>query len=288
MTLGSLHLFITPRQLHFLYKFHEIFLADDPPREDPTSQSAMHRNEAIRRYNQDGSRASVVSEDTLHSDGRRSAQRRLGMMGGGLRSSQGWSSDQYSESPSHQPSPHHYSHSARQSHMTDSIYSTSSMTSSMCSSASQSTHAASRSRRRGIIDADPNADVSHMNIRVACLAVILLHEDILVESVLDYPLASESVDRLRLLASTFFDTIAPLHIGLGQDDMKKADKLMLQSCSQSHLRLLVAPIIVEGEEQRNTIGDLLRLTVSMAHVDFREVLQNGLTTPLLEFPVHMV
>lgn len=158
----------------------------------------------------------------------------------------------------------------------------------MCSSASQSTHAASRSRRRGIIDADPNADISHMNVRIACLAVVLLHEDILIESVLDYPLASESVDRLRLMASTFFDTVATLHVGLGQNDMKTADRLMLRACAQSHLRLLVAPIIVEGEEQRNTIGNLLRLTVSMAHVDFREVLQNGLTTPLLEFPVHIV
>lgn len=167
--------------------------------------------------------------------------------------------------------------------MTDSIYSTSSMTSSMCTSATQSTHAASRSRRRGIIDADPNADISQMNVRMACLAVVLLHEDILIESVLDYPLASESVDRLRLMASTYFDTIATLHIGLGKDDTKIAHQLMRRSCAQSHLRLLVAPIIVEGEEQRNASGNLLRMTVSMAHVDLREVLQNGLTTPLLEF-----
>lgn len=127
-----------------------------------------------------------------------------------------------------------------------------------------------------------------MNVRIACFAAVLLHEDVLIESVLDYPLATESVERLRLMATSYFDTIAPLHIGLGQDDMRNAEKLMIQSCTQSHLRLLVAPIIMEGEEQRNTIGNLLRMTVSMAHVDFREVLQNGLQTPLLEFPVHIV
>lgn len=97
MTLGSLHLFLTPRQLHFLFKFHEVFLADDPPAAaDQSPLSAIHRNDAIRRYNLDGSRASSVSGDTLHSAARRSSsQRGLGSMSGGLGANYGWSSDQY-------------------------------------------------------------------------------------------------------------------------------------------------------------------------------------------------
>lgn len=54
--------------------------------------------------------------------------------------------------------------------------SNSSMTSSVCSSASQSTQTTNRARRRGIIDADPNADILRLNIRVACCAIVLLQE----------------------------------------------------------------------------------------------------------------
>lgn len=47
-------------------------------------------------------------------------------------------------------------------------------------------------------------------------------------------------------------------------------------------RLILAPIIIEGEEQRNAIGNLLRLSVSVPRADFKEVLSD-VTVPLLEF-----
>lgn len=47
-------------------------------------------------------------------------------------------------------------------------------------------------------------------------------------------------------------------------------------------RLILAPIIVEGEEQRNAIGTLLRLSVSIPRADFKEVLSD-VTVPLMEF-----
>lgn len=47
-------------------------------------------------------------------------------------------------------------------------------------------------------------------------------------------------------------------------------------------RLLLTPIIIDGEEQRNASGNLLRLTVSIARADFREVLSDE-SVPLIEF-----
>lgn len=44
----------------------------------------------------------------------------------------------------------------------------------------------------------------------------------------------------------------------------------------------MAPIIVEGEEQRNASGNLLRLSVSIARGDFREILKET-SVPLIEF-----
>lgn len=47
-------------------------------------------------------------------------------------------------------------------------------------------------------------------------------------------------------------------------------------------RLLLTPIIIDGEEQRNASGNLLRLTVSIARADCREVLSDE-SVPLIEF-----
>lgn len=47
-------------------------------------------------------------------------------------------------------------------------------------------------------------------------------------------------------------------------------------------RLVAAPIIIEGEEQRNNSGILLRLTLSIPRAEFREILKDA-SIPLLEF-----
>lgn len=47
-------------------------------------------------------------------------------------------------------------------------------------------------------------------------------------------------------------------------------------------RLILAPIIIEGEEQRNAIGNLLCSSVSIPRADLKEVLSD-VTVPLLEF-----
>lgn len=51
---------------------------------------------------------------------------------------------------------------------------------------------------------------------------------------------------------------------------------------QSHNRIIVAPIIIEGEEQRNNSGILLRLSISIPRAEIREVLKD-VSVPLLEF-----
>lgn len=47
-------------------------------------------------------------------------------------------------------------------------------------------------------------------------------------------------------------------------------------------RLIAAPIIIEGEEQRSNSGILLRLSMSIPRADFREILKDA-SIPLLEF-----
>lgn len=161
----------------------------------------------------------------------------------------------------------------------------SSMTSSMCSSVSQSTHNTSQARKRGIIDTDPNADISHLNIRVSCCSLVLLHEDVLVEcspTLPECPLTEQSMTRLKVLADEYFRAVQQLGVGLNSNDILQASEILDKACAYNHIRLLLAPIIVEGEEQRNASGTLLRLSMSIAHADLHEVLDRC-ALPLLQF-----
>lgn len=48
------------------------------------------------------------------------------------------------------------------------------------------------------------------------------------------------------------------------------------------IRLLLTPIIIEGEEQRNNSGILLRLSISIPRAELKEILKDT-SVPLLEF-----
>lgn len=50
----------------------------------------------------------------------------------------------------------------------------------------------------------------------------------------------------------------------------------------SKIRLILTPILIEGEEQRNNSGILLRLSISVPRADLREILKDA-SVPLLEF-----
>lgn len=96
----------------------------------------------------------------------------------------------------------------------ESIFSSnSSMTSSMCSSMTQTTHNSSRARKRGIIDADPNADISALDITIGSCAIILLHNDVLVQSTSSTcPLNEDSVRKLSEMSNKYFETCMEMNV----------------------------------------------------------------------------
>lgn len=118
--------------------------------------------------------------------------------------------------------------------------SNSSMTSSMCSSISQSTQNTSRARRRGIIDADPNADISRLNIRISSCTIVLLHEDVLVECSVfepECPITEDSVNRLKAMAERYFSSILKINLGRTQEDLIAAGKMLDDASNKcNHLR----------------------------------------------------
>jgi len=106
----------------------------------------------------------------------------------------------------------------------------------MTSSMSVSTQNTAHARKRGVIDADPNADISKLNIRVSSCLIVLLHEDVLVESLEGNPLSDQSVLRLIEISDKYFSTIGTLGASYGVNDLLNAGKLMNEACSSNHLR----------------------------------------------------
>lgn len=219
VALGALNFFVSPRQLQLLILFGDVFLNDAQSSSADKSQR-MHGDLAD----------DLDLKRNMH---------KLNEMASGIGLRQGWSNDPlvdsnltnvlYTHSPMHQQD--------SSSGLADSTFSSNtSMTSSMTSSMSVSTQNTGHARKRGVIDADPNADISKLNIRVSSCLIVLLHEDVLVESSEGCPLSDQSVLNMKGIADKYFSTIARLGTSYGVSDLLNAGKLLNESCSRNHLR----------------------------------------------------
>ena len=132
--------------------------------------------------------------------------------------------------------------------------SNSSMSSSMGSSASQGT-----SKRKQAIEKDRNAEISHFCIRMAGLYMVLLHDDILMQSskvkTFESPLNKQSVMKLSEKSETFFRLVTAYIATCNTSDLTKIGKIIQNNCDINHLRIMLAPIIIDGEERRTVKGN---------------------------------
>lgn len=149
LQLGTINVFLSPRQLHALIHLSNIFLEENVP-EMSESSAAAAAAEKIEKEAQ--------LEEQLQQT------RSFHAMTGNLGFNQGWSSDLYEQQ------------SSTKDFDDDFMKSTSSMSGSVRSFASSTTQTTIRNRRRGIIEVDPNADILRLNIRIACCAIVLLEE----------------------------------------------------------------------------------------------------------------
>lgn len=110
----------------------------------------------------------------------------------------------------------------------------SSVSSSMNSSVTEQTF---RTRRRiNNIDSDPTAEISHFQIRIASLALILLHEDLLVQQQ-DYSLVPSSVKQMQQTVEDFFKNIGQFILtAYGNKDFENARGVFEKACTLNHLR----------------------------------------------------
>lgn len=78
MTLGSLNIFLSPRQLHVITLFSDLFIFSGD------CSSPSNHSESIKQRHHIDPNPPFINDNEL-----------LGSLSGGLGSNQGWSSDQY-------------------------------------------------------------------------------------------------------------------------------------------------------------------------------------------------
>lgn len=110
-------------------------------------------------------------------------------------------------------------------------------TSSISSKSSATNLQRHNNRHRHNVDNDASAETTQFHIRVASVALILLHEDILTPCVEQLGLTSSSVKQMKNAAKEFFRQLGTFAMGgFGSKDFDAASKLFADACRISHIR----------------------------------------------------
>ncbi|KYQ51543.1 Autophagy-related protein 2 like protein A [Trachymyrmex zeteki] len=281
ITLGSLTLFLSPRQLHALLELAHGLAS--PDLEDVS-------NVVPRRYTEKPMASSDfnrIERELIHQ-----THPMQDLKTTDLRYAQGWSTGSVDESDNEDEFlPMKL---AGSSSMCDSITSNNfsmegSISISSISSKSSATNLPRHNRHRHNIDNDTSAETTQFHIRVSSVALVLLHEDILTPCVEQLGLTSSSIRQMRNAAKEFFRQLGTFAMGgYGSKDFDTASKLLTEACRLSHIRLLAAPLVIEGSEKTTNQFSAISGSLTLACLEVVECLVDSnnpisYRTPSMEF-----
>ncbi|XP_020295971.1 autophagy-related protein 2 homolog B isoform X2 [Pseudomyrmex gracilis] len=266
ITLGSLTLFLSPRQLHVLLELAHGLAS--PDLEDVS-------NIVPKRYSEKpmgGSDFNHIERELIHQ-----THPMQDLKTTDLRYAQGWSTASVDESdnedeflPMKLPG---------SSSMCDSITSNNfnmedSISTSSVSSKSSTTNLPQHSRTyKYNVDNDTSAETTQFHIRVSSVALVLLHEDILTSCMEQIGLTSSSIKQMRNIAKEFFKQLGTFAMsGFGSKDFDSASKILTDACRLSHIRLLAAPLVVEGSEKTTNQYSAISGSLTLASLEIVECL----------------
>ncbi|GBP70052.1 Autophagy-related protein 2 homolog A [Eumeta japonica] len=265
LTLGSLIVFLTPRQLHTLIELAEGL---NQPHLQDTSNIPMRPSTVNTQCKPLDKADFDLIEAQLLSNFAKDRNKSY--------ASHGWSGPSYDDNDLENE--HFYPMAlADDNFMGDSLTSSVSSTSaSMTSSVNIMTTQPRIKRNRKVpqIDGDPTAEVSHINIKIASCSCILLHKDIL----LPVPLGSEyisfsSIKKMQDASNEFFERLGLFAIsGHGSKDFEIANNFFDNATSRSHLRLITTALSVDGSEKTTSHGSQTSGEIVLTHLHLRECL----------------
>ncbi|KAF5283909.1 hypothetical protein FQA39_LY04729 [Lamprigera yunnana] len=262
--LGSVILFLSPRQVHLLFE-----LASGLSSPDTEDTSNVLRQKCVEKP------MSGLDYQRIEHELQQNIQPSYSFQSSGLQGIQGWSTAALDDSDSDENYlPMQTTTSG--GGLCDSTLSgiTSSMESSLSSSMMSSvTEPSTRTRRRvSNIDSDPTAEISHFKITIASLALVILHEDILTLSAdHDQMLLTSSVWQMQNTSESFFSNLGIF----GNKDFESAKSQFEKACSLNHLRLLAAPVHIEGNETTTLSAFSVSGKLTIAKLELLECLNYG-------------
>ncbi|KAI4495649.1 hypothetical protein M0802_008484 [Mischocyttarus mexicanus] len=270
ITLGSFTSYLSPRQVHVIFELAHGLAS--PDLEDVSNVAPRTCTEKPMA----GSDFNRVERELIHQ-----IHPIQGIKSMDLRLTQGWSTASLEDSddeeeflPMRLPgsSPMNDSILSNNLSMDDSIIASS------ISSRSSNTNLPKHSKHKHSLDSDSSAETSQFHIRVSSIALVLLHEDMLTTNVEGLGLTSSSIKQMKNSAEEFFKHLgifAPS--GYGNKDFDKASKLLLDACRLSHIRLLAAPLVIEGNEKTTTQYSVVSGNLTLASLEIVECLVNSST-----------
>ncbi|XP_053986087.1 autophagy-related protein 2 homolog B isoform X1 [Hylaeus volcanicus] len=265
VTLGSFTSFLSPRQVHVLMELGHGLASPDledisnvAPRtcvEKPMARSDFHR----------------VERELIQQ-----IQPTQGLRTMDLRHTHGWSTASLDESDNEDeflPMRLPGSASMSNSVTSNNISMDGSISSSSISLKSSATNLPKQRKQRHSVDSGPSTETSHFHVRVSSIAIVLLHEDILTTCVDGGGLTCSSIRQMKRSAEEFFKELGLFAAtGYGNKDFDKASKLLLDACHLSHIRLLAAPLVIEGKEKTMTLSSAISGTLTLASLEIVECL----------------
>ncbi|EFN86545.1 Autophagy-related protein 2-like protein A [Harpegnathos saltator] len=284
ITLGSLTLFLSPRQLHVLLELaHGLASPDLEDVSNVVPRTYMEKPMA-------GSDFSRIERELIHQTYPAPDLRTTD-----LRYTQGWSTDPVDESDNEDeflPMQLPGSSSMSGSMMSNNVSMEGSISTSSISSKSSTTNLSKHNKHRYNVDNDTSAETSQFHMRMSSIALVLLHEDILtpcVEGRFTVGLTSSSIKQMRSIAKEFFKQLGMFATGgYGSKDFDKVSRLLVDACRLSHIRLLAAPLIIEGNEKTTSQFSTISGNLTLASLEVVECLVDSTNpgsygTPTMEF-----
>ncbi|CAG4954291.1 unnamed protein product [Parnassius apollo] len=260
--LGSLILFLTPRQLHTLI---ELVDALNQPDLEDTSNLPLRPSGVNTQCKPMKQADFQLIEAQLQGNLERQAK---------PTHMYGWSGPSFEDSDAESEKFHPMTSFGNP--MTESFTSSvSSMSNSMTSSVNVLTSQPRIKRNKKVpyIDGDPTAEVSHVSLRMASFSCVLLHKDILASTPMgtDY-VSPASASKMQQASREFFDSVETFCRNDERRESHRVNDALDKATKRNHLRILTTEMSLDGSEKVTSHGSQTMCEAAIKNALVRECL----------------
>ncbi|XP_013170925.1 PREDICTED: autophagy-related protein 2 homolog A isoform X1 [Papilio xuthus] len=258
--LGSLIVYLTPRQLHTLFELVDAL--NQPDLEDTSNLPLRQSGVNMQCKPMKQADFQLIEAQLQGNLERQSKPTHM----------YGWSGPSFEDSDAESEKFHPMTTNQMTESFTSSV---SSMSASMTSSVNMPTAQPRIKRNRKVphIDGDPTAEVSHISLRMASFSCVLLHKDILVGTPMgtDY-LSPASIVKMQQASREFFDNVESFCRSEERRENHKVNDALDKATKRNHLRILTTEMSLDGSEKVTSHGSQTMCEAAIKNFLLRECL----------------